>query len=127
MCFNVVVPRRKVAVANRPVNSDALLRVGLKVVIAPAITLAPPGQRAAAYLIASIPVEAFYFRVGRVFLVYPEGEVFLIEQVPLEYGVGLLHGIRSAASMQVFPGRLGGVDVILDMLDIAAPLEEQNP
>ena len=53
--FHVVVPRRDIRVANRPVNRDAFLCVGLKIEIAPAIRLAAPGDRFAANLASANP------------------------------------------------------------------------
>src|SRR5450631_4363656 len=126
MLLHVVIPRRELLVANRPVDGDTVLCVDAEVEVAPAVALASPCQRTAADLIAAIPVEPLHLRVGRLLLIDPEGEVLLVEQVPLEHLVSLFHRCRSAASMQVFPRRLGGVDVILDVLDVAASLQEQD-
>ncbi len=127
MPFHVVVPRRQFVIADRPVDRDPLLGIGLKVEVAPTVALSSPGQRATAHLIASIPVEPLDLRVRRFLFVYPKSEIFLIERVvPLEHGVGLLHGIRATAAVQVFPRSLGGVDVVLDVLDVAASLQQQH-
>ena len=56
--LDVVVPRRDVLVADRPVDGDAVARVGLEVEVAPAVRLPAPQQRPAADVIAAHPVEA---------------------------------------------------------------------
>jgi len=71
--LDVVVPRRDVGVANRPVDANALARVGLEIEIAPAIDLPPPHDRAPADLAAANPRERFVGRRGvRVFEVVHE-------------------------------------------------------
>ena len=105
--LDVVVPRRDVGVADRPVDRDAFLRVGLEVEVAPAIALAAPHQRAAADLIAAIPVEALDLGVRRLLLVDPPVEVLLVERVvALEDRIRLLHRARAAAAMRILPRRL---------------------
>ena len=126
MLFHVVVPRRKLAVADRPVDRNSVLCIGFEVEVAPTVALAPPDQRAAADLIAADPIEPLHLRVGRLPLIDPKGEVLLVEQGrPLERLVRLLHRARRMAAVQVFPRRLGGVDVVLDVLDVATALQEQ--
>ena len=52
--LDVVVPRRDVLVADRPVDGDARPGVRLEVEVAPAVPLPAPQQRAAADVIAAI-------------------------------------------------------------------------
>src|SRR6059058_355893 len=57
--FDVVVPGREVRIADRPIRSDSLFQVGLKVEIAPAIALPSPGDGFAANLAAANPGKVF--------------------------------------------------------------------
>src|SRR5205814_293810 len=57
--FDVVVPGREVRIADRPIRSDSLFQVGLKVEIAPAIALPSPGDGFAADLAAANPGKVF--------------------------------------------------------------------
>ena len=59
--FHVVVPRRDVGVANRPVNGVAFFQVGFEIEIAPAIALASPSKRLSADLASANPRK---FRVA---------------------------------------------------------------
>jgi len=71
--LDVIVPWRDVRVANRPIDTDALLRVGFKIEIAPAIRLAAPDDRTATDLPAADPHERLGFVGGiRVLLVIDE-------------------------------------------------------
>src|SRR6201995_4437838 len=65
----MVIPGREVVVADRPVDSDAVPRVRLKIHLAPAVTLAPPRDGATADLVAADPVKALLLEVGIVQLV----------------------------------------------------------
>src|SRR5271154_3261371 len=55
--FDVVVPRRDVLIANRPIYGDTVAQVGFEIQIAPAITLAAPDDGFAANLAAANPCE----------------------------------------------------------------------
>src|SRR6185369_17440699 len=55
--FDVLVPRRELGIANRPVDGNADLRVRAEVDVAPAIALPAPHDGAAADVIAADPVE----------------------------------------------------------------------
>ncbi len=55
--LDVIVPRRDVGVADRPVDGDAVAQVGLEIEIAPAVHLASPDDRLAAHLPRAEPVE----------------------------------------------------------------------
>src|SRR3990170_16654 len=127
MSLDVIVPGRDFRITDGPIDGDAVPRVRLEVHWTPAVTLAAPHQRATTNLIAAVPVEAFYLGVGRILIRCPEGEILLVERIiPLENGIHLLHGARAAAAMRILPRMLGGIDVILDVLDVASPFEEQN-
>src|ERR1700733_11435258 len=65
----MVIPGREVVVADRPVNSDAVTRICLKIHLAPAVTLATPCDGATANLVAADPVEPLLLEVGIVQLV----------------------------------------------------------
>src|SRR5882757_1085108 len=65
----VVIPRRQVVVANRPVDCNAVARIRLKIHLAPAVALTAPGDRTTADLIASYPVEPLLLDVGIIQLV----------------------------------------------------------
>ena len=56
--LDLVVPRRELGVADRPVDCDPVLGVRAEIQVAPAIGLPAPHQRAAADVVAADPVEA---------------------------------------------------------------------
>ena len=60
----MVVPRRDVGIADRPVGGDAILEVRFEVQVGKPIALPAPHQRAPAYVVATEPVEALGFDVG---------------------------------------------------------------
>ena len=104
--LDVVVPRREIRVADRPVDGDALAAVGLEVEIAESVALAAPGQRAAADVIAAIPVEALDLGVRRLLLVHPPVEVLLVERiVALQHRIGVDHRARAAGAIRILPRR----------------------
>jgi hypothetical protein len=53
--LDVVVPRRDIGVADRPVDADPFARIGLEIEIAPAVDLPAPHDRAPAHLPAANP------------------------------------------------------------------------
>jgi len=57
--FNVVVPGSDVRITNRPVGGDSLFQIGFEIEIAPAVTLAAPGEGFSANLAATNPGEMF--------------------------------------------------------------------
>src|SRR6266436_1424373 len=57
--LDVVIPRSDIRVANRPIDGDAFLGVGLKIEIAPTIGLAAPGDGLAANLTSFYPGKMF--------------------------------------------------------------------
>ena len=67
--LDVVVPGRDVLVADRPVDGDAVLGVGLEVHRTPAIALPAPHDGTAADVIAADPVEALDLGVGMLVVV----------------------------------------------------------
>ena len=127
MPFDVVVPRREVGVANRPVDRDAVLRVRLEIEIAEAIALSSPRERPSADVIAAIPVEALDLGVGRVFLRYPPVEILLVQRiVALQDRIKFDHLARPATAMRILPRRFARVRVVLAVLDVLAAFEHQD-
>ena len=125
--LDVVVPRREVRVADRPVDRDAVLAFASKSKSPQAIALPAPRQRAAADVIAAVPVEALDLGVGRVLFVHPPVEILLVERIVApEDRIGLYHRARAAAAMRILPRRLARVGVVLDVLDVLAALEQQH-
>src|SRR5439155_11799130 len=71
--FDVVVPRRYVRVANRPVDRYTFFQVRFKIEITPAVALASPGDGLAANLTSANPTEFRTSGIGvRIFLVVHE-------------------------------------------------------
>ena len=62
--FDAVVPRSDVLVANRPIDGDTLASVGFEVEVTPAIDLASPDRRLAAYLPRTEPIKRLVLRSG---------------------------------------------------------------
>ncbi len=69
--FHLVIPGGDIGIAYRPVYRDPILAVGLKIKIAPAVTLAAPGNRAATYVVPPDPVKPLGLHI-RVFQVIDE-------------------------------------------------------
>ena len=125
--FNVVIPRRDVSVAYRPVSSYAFSGVGFKIQVAQAETMPRPHQRLAAGLIAAHPVE-WLDLVIRMVAVFDEkmlGVLFEIEDVFLNEILFLILDGQFVAVRQ-FPRVFIGRRVILDMFDVAASFEHQR-
>ena len=80
----MIVPRRKIGIANRPVATVAVLLVGGKIEIAPAQRHAAPHQRTPTEVKAAIPGEGLVFRrrIGAFAVVHPEGFVGLPGTAP---------------------------------------------
>ena len=78
--LHAVVPGREVRVAQRPVDPDAFLEVGLEVEVAPAEAVARPEQRPPADLVAPEPVERLLLLVGMVDVLHEEVLHVLAEQ-----------------------------------------------
>src|SRR5213592_3849305 len=66
------VPRRDVVVADRPIHSVTVSLGSGELILAPALTGAPPNQRLAADLIAADPVERLLLDVRVVFVLDEE-------------------------------------------------------
>ncbi len=127
VAFDLVVPRREVCVANRPVDRDAVLRVRLEIEIAQAIALTSPRERPSADVIAAIPVEALDLGVRRVFLRHPPVEILLVQRiVALQDRIPFDHLARAATAMRILPRRFARVRVILPVLDVLAAFEHQH-
>src|SRR2546423_1761624 len=125
--LDVIVPRRDVGVADRPVYGDPVLRVCLEVEITPAIALAAPHQRPSADVITAIPVEALYLGVRRIPAGCPVIEVGFIKRIiGLEGRIQFLHRSGASTAVRVLPRRLGRVHVVLDVFDVLATLEHQD-
>src|SRR4051812_19363078 len=62
--LHVRIPGCDVFVPYRPVGADALLAIGFKVEIAPALRPSCPHQRLATDLVTFYPVEWFFLNVG---------------------------------------------------------------
>ena len=125
--LDVVVPRRNVGVAERPIDRNSFLRVRLEIEIAVAVALASPHQRPSTDVVAAIPVEALRLGVRRLLLVDPPVGVLLVELAgALEDGIAPNQILRAATSVSVLPRPLRGVRVVLDVLDVPAALEQQD-
>src|SRR5207253_1129871 len=79
--LDVVVPRRNVGVADRPIDRNSFLRVRLEIEIAVAVALPPPHQRASTDVIAAVPVEALYLGIWRISVGCPVVEIGFVERV----------------------------------------------
>src|SRR3546814_6026406 len=97
ICLDIVVPRRHVVIADRPIAGDALALVGFEVARAPAEAPAPPDQRFSAERARPDPAEllAVLERIGVEAVVVVELEVarreltvFGEEIVSLDYRLG---------------------------------------
>src|SRR5690606_19234363 len=102
-------------------------RVGLEVDVAPTVALASPQQGTPAHLIAAKPIEPPHLSVRRILVRSPPVEVDLVEGViPLEHGKSVPHRPRGRPAVRKIPGRLGRVQVIADVFDVLAPLEQEH-
>ncbi len=127
--FHVVVPRRDVGVANRPVDSDSFSQVGFKIEIAPAVTLAAPKDGLSADLASANPGKMFSgIRGIRIVLVADKKlmRVFIacVVNLALNGLSGLTLGAIVPAAVLEFPD--GNVlDIIAFGDDAAARFEDQ--
>ncbi len=129
--FHVVVPRRDVRVPNGPVNRDAILQVGFKIQIAPAVALPAPGYGFPAHLPAANP-RKFLVGIGgiRIFLVADEKLVgiFVASVVTLA-----LHRLRAGALRAIVPAPIlqlphrNMLDVIALRQNGAPRFQHQHP
>src|SRR5262249_50839583 len=115
--LHVVVPRRDIGIANRPIHRDAVFEVGCKVQIAPAIALAAPRDGLAADLAPANPRKMFAGIVS-VGIVYVADEEFI--RILIASVVTLaLHVLRSGALRANVPVAIlqlpdrGVLDVVL--------------
>ena len=126
--LDVLVPGRDVRVADRPVDAEAVLGVGLEVEVAPAVRLAAPEQRTAADVVAAHPVEALHLGV----------RVLLVVDEPM--GRRRMRGVAGPALLLLLRAVLAGQPVaagelpalqhrrrIVGMLHVAAALEHERP
>src|SRR5688572_19214770 len=125
--LDVVVPRREIGVANRPVDGDTFLAVRLEIEIAEPVTLAAPCERSATEVITAIPVEAFDLAIWRFLFVHPPVEILLVERiVALQHGIRVDHRARPAGAMRILPLSFARVRVTLLMFDVLAALEQEH-
>ena len=120
----MAIPGGQFLVPDGPVHGDAVLSVGFKVEVAPAVRLPAPHQRPPAYLVAPEPIEGLNLHVRAFFFVDPKIQVAFVQGVvPLQNRVVLYHLLSFAASVRKLPGALVGVDVVFDVLNVAPPLQ----
>src|SRR5208283_2760842 len=62
--FDVVVPRLKIDIANRPIDGDSFAQIRGEIQITPPIGLPSPEDRAATYLPSTNPAKWFVFACG---------------------------------------------------------------
>src|SRR5216684_970154 len=105
--LHVVVPRRDVGVADRPVDAEAVPRIRLEVQVAPAVHLPAPHDGLTAHLAAADPVER---------LVGIEG-VWVVAVVHEELAAVLVAGIAVALDELI----------VLERLAVAEPAELHLP
>ncbi len=90
--LRVVVPRRDVRVANRPVDCDTFFEVRFKIEVTPAVALASPGDGLATDLTSANPAELRASRIGvRIFLVVHEKFVRVLVTRVVDFA---LHRLR---------------------------------
>src|SRR5437763_14852269 len=78
-------------------------------------------------MVPTVPVEALYFGVRRVFVGRPPVEILFVEWVvSLENRIGVFHRFGATAAMWVLPGPLLRVHIVFDVLDVLAALEQQH-
>ena len=127
--LDIIVPRRNVGIADRPVSADALLGVGFEIQIAPAIALPAPGDRTTANMIAANPVEAVHFGVGMFVILHEPVVPLIVDRVAgaLLLEIVLLHLVerRAAARIAEVPRVFCEGRVILAVFDLAAALEHE--
>ena len=125
--LDVVVPRRDLGVADRPVDGDAVLRVRFEVQVAPAIALPAPHDRAAADVIAADPVEALDLRVRMLGVVDEPVLRRLRDRIAAARGdcLALQLFVGGAAAVGKFPDVLGRSRIVA-VLHVAAAIEHQR-
>ena len=125
--FDVVVPRRDLGVAHRPVDRDAILRVRFEVHRAPAIALPAPHDGAAADVIAADPVEALDLGVRMLGVVDEPVLRRLRDRVAAARGdcLSLQVFVGGAAAVGKFPEVLGRSRIVA-VLHVASAIEHQR-
>ena len=128
--LDLVVPRRQIGIADRPVGAVAIALVGPEIIVRPAVSLPAPGQRTAAELVRPEPGEigALGRRVGVLGVV---DEVVLREFV--EVAVERLHRVGPIVARGIalpserhIPRRFGFGGIILLVPDFAPALDHQH-
>src|SRR5690606_35710671 len=88
--FNVIVPGRDVLVPDGPVDGDPFPGMGLKIQVAPPVTLSSPHDGSSAHDIGTVPVKPLFFLVGSVHVVKPIAFVVLtVRVIPAEKRMAL--------------------------------------
>src|SRR6267378_1909771 len=127
--LDVIVPRRDVGVADRPVHAQAVARVGLEVEVAPAVHLPPPHDGPAAYLASADPVKRLVGidRVGILPVVDEKLAAVLVAgvAVPLNELVPFQRLAVAEAAELHLPGR-DVLDVVPRGIDRPPGLEHQR-
>ena len=128
--FDMVVPGGEVGIADRPVDADPFLGVGLEVEIAPAIALPAPGDRPAADMIPADPVEAVHLGVGMLVILHEPVVPLIVDGVAC---AGLLLVMLldlvlrgAAARIAEIPRVLVEGRIVLAMLHLPAAFEHQR-
>ena len=124
--LDMIVPGREIVIADRPVDRDALARIGLEVHRAPAITLPAPHDGAPADVVAAYPVEALNLDV-RIVQVVDEPVLGGLRDHVAARADGMAPEIllRGAAPVGQLPGILHGGRIVA-MPDHAPAIEHQG-
>ena len=127
--LDVVIPGSDVGIADRPIDSDSIFQVGLKIQIAPAIALAAPSDGFSPNLSAANPGEVLS-GIARVGIVVIPNEEFVRVLVTGVIAFAL-NGLRARALGTIVPAAVlelpdGNVlDIVLFGDDRAASFEDQ--
>src|SRR5690606_17471899 len=101
--------------------------IGLKIQITESITLTPPHQGAAAYVIAADPIKRSGFHKGAFFFLNPKVQSLLNSSiVPTKYGIVFPHLLRGPPPVWKLPGSLACINIVLYVFDIAPTFKQQG-
>src|SRR6185295_14035450 len=70
--FYIAIPRSYVIIPDRPINSNSILGIRLKIPFVEPVTLPTPHQGTTTYVISTEPIESFYFGVRALRVFYPK-------------------------------------------------------
>src|SRR5262245_57577524 len=126
----MVIPRRDVGIADRPVDADALALVRREVEVRVAIALPPPRDRPPADMIAADPVEPAHLGVGMLVILDEEVVPLVVDRVAgallLEIMLVDLGLRRAPAGEAEVPRVLGEGRVVLAVLHVAPAFEDEG-